>query len=211
MIPARLRLVQGDGLALLSLPAGGHMFLTLCKSKLHRATVTQAELHYEGSITIDSELLAAASILPFERVQVVDIANGARFETYAIEGNAGSHTVCVNGAAARLVQVGDPIIVISYAQMTPDEAARHHPTIVLLNADNSIRETLAGDRTTPIEILSESLGPSRPRPPSLARCSATRRLSPRARPPVDPPWSSSAPDSAACAPPARLARRPATW
>src|SRR2546430_3545661 len=78
-------------------------------------------------------------------------------ETYAIEGNAGSHTVCVNGAAARLVQVGDPIIVISYAQMTPDEAARHHPTIVLLNADNSIRETLTGDRTTPIEILSESL------------------------------------------------------
>src|SRR5438046_715307 len=117
----------------------------------------QAELHYEGSITIDTELLTAAGILPFERVQVVDIANGTRFETYAIEGRAGSRTVCVNGAAARLVQVGDPIIVISYAQMTRDEAARHHPTIVLLNADNSIRETLAGDRTTPIEILSESL------------------------------------------------------
>src|SRR3989442_5851278 len=112
---------------------GGHMVLTLCKSKLHRATVTQAELHYEGSITIDTELLAAAGILPFERVQVVDIANGARFETHAIEGAAGSRTVRVNGAAARLVQVGDPIIVISYAQMTPDEAARHHPTIVLLN------------------------------------------------------------------------------
>ena len=133
------------------------MFLTLCKSKLHRATVTQAELHYEGSITIDTELLTAAGILPFERVQVVDIANGTRFETYAIEGRAGSRTVCVNGAAARLVQVGDPIIVISYAQMTRDEAARHHPTIVLLNADTSIRETLAGDRTTPIDILSESL------------------------------------------------------
>src|SRR5438093_9055777 len=102
--------------------AGGHMLLTLCKSKLHRATVTQAELHYQGSITIDSELLAAAGILPFERVQVVDIANGARFETYAIAGGAGSHTVCLNGAAARLVQVGDPVIVISYAQMTPDEA-----------------------------------------------------------------------------------------
>jgi len=131
--------------------------LTLCKSKLHHATVTQAELHYEGSITIDAELLAAASIVPFERVQVVDIANGARFDTYAIEGKAGSHTVCVNGAAARLVQVNDPIIVISYAQMTPDEARGHHPTIVLLNADNSIRETLAGDRTTPIALLSESL------------------------------------------------------
>src|SRR2546428_9984476 len=71
------------------------MFLTLCKSKLHRATVTQAELHYEGSITIDTELLTAAGILPFERVQVVDIANGTRFETYAIEGRAGSRTVCV--------------------------------------------------------------------------------------------------------------------
>ena len=133
------------------------MLFTLCKSKLHRATVTQAELHYEGSITIDATLLAAAAILPFERVQVVDIANGARFETYAIEGKAGSGTVCVNGAAARLVQVGDPIIVITYAQMSPDEARRHRPTIVLLNADNSIRETLLGDRTTPIEVLSESL------------------------------------------------------
>src|SRR2546425_13214115 len=119
MIPARLRLVQGDGLALLSLPAGGHMFLTLCKSKLHRATVTQAELHYQGSITIDTELLAAAGILPFERVQVVDIANGARFETYAIAGGAGSHTVCVNGAAARLVQVGDPVIGISHTPVAP--------------------------------------------------------------------------------------------
>ena len=132
------------------------MLLTLCKSKLHRATVTQAELHYEGSITIDSELLAVAGILPFEQVQVVDIANGARFETYAIADSGAPRSVCVNGAAARLVQVGDPIIVISYAQMTPDEAARHRPTIVLLNADNSIRETLAGDPSTPIEVLSES-------------------------------------------------------
>ncbi len=100
---------------------------------------------------------SSGSRLSTSRVQVVDIANGARFETYAIEGGPGSHTVCVNGAAARLVQVGDPVIVISYAQMTPDEAARHRPTIVLLNGDNSIRETLAGERTTPIEVLSESL------------------------------------------------------
>jgi len=133
------------------------MFLTLCKSKLHRATVTQAELHYEGSITVAADLLAAADILPFERVQVVDIANGARFDTYAIEGQAGSGTVCVNGAAARLVQVGDPIIVISYAQMTPDEARRHRPTIVLLNGDNSVRETLTADSGTPIGVLSESV------------------------------------------------------
>ncbi len=132
------------------------MLLTLCKSKLHRATVTQAELHYEGSITIDADLLAAANIVPFERVQVVDIANGVRFDTYAIEGKPGSRTVCVNGAAARLVQVGDPVIVISYAQMTPDEARQHHPTIVLLESDNSIHETVAADRATPIEVLSES-------------------------------------------------------
>ena len=129
------------------------MFLTLCKSKLHRATVTQAELHYEGSISVAADLLAAADILPFERVQVVDIANGARFDTYAIAGQAGSGTVCVNGAAARLVQVGDPIIVISYAQMTPDEARRHRPTIVLLNGDNSVRETLTADSGTPIGVL----------------------------------------------------------
>jgi len=133
------------------------MFLTLCKSKLHRATVTQAELHYEGSISVAADLLAAADILPFERVQVVDIANGARFDTYAIAGQAGSGTVCVNGAAARLVQVGDPIIVISYAQMTPDEARRHRPTIVLLNGDNSVRETLTADSGTPIGVLSESV------------------------------------------------------
>jgi len=133
------------------------MFLTLCKSKLHRATVTQAELHYEGSITVAADLLAAADILPFERVQVVDIANGARFDTYAIEGQAGSGTVCVNGAAARLVQVGDPIIVISYAQMTPDEARRHRPTIVLLKGDNSVRETRTADPGTPIGVLSESV------------------------------------------------------
>jgi len=133
------------------------MFLTLCKSKLHRATVTRAELHYEGSITVAADLLAAADILPFERVQVVDIANGARFDTYAIAGPAGSGTVCVNGAAARLVQVGDPVIVISYAQMTPDEARRHRPTIVLLNGDNSVRETLTADPGTPIGVLSESV------------------------------------------------------
>lgn len=133
------------------------MFLTLCKSKLHRVTVTQAELHYEGSITIDAALLEAANMLPFERVQVVDIANGARFETYAIAGKMGSRTVCVNGAAARLVAVGDPIIVIAYAQLTPEEASAHHPRIVLVNRDNSVRETLVADGTTPIEVLSESL------------------------------------------------------
>jgi aspartate 1-decarboxylase len=116
------------------------VLLTLCKSKLHRATVTQAELHYEGSITIDAALLGAAGIVPFERVQVVDVENGARFETYAIEGKPGSGTVCVNGAAARLVHTGDHLIIISYAQMTPEEARCHCPIIIVLDPDNSIRD-----------------------------------------------------------------------
>lgn len=120
------------------------MLLTLCNSKLHRATVTEAALHYEGSITIDASLLEAAGIMPFELVQVADVSNGERFETYAIEGKAGSGTICVNGAAARLVQPGDPVIIISYAQMTPEEARSHHPVIVLLNRDNSIREVVKG-------------------------------------------------------------------
>jgi len=133
------------------------VLLTLCKAKLHRATVTQAALHYEGSITIDGHLMEAANLLPFERVQVVDIANGARFETYAIGGKAGSGTICVNGAAARLVQAGDPVIIISYAQMTPEEAQLHRPTIVLLNPDNTIRDTLRGGPESDLAILSESL------------------------------------------------------
>jgi aspartate 1-decarboxylase len=119
--------------------------LTLCKSKLHRATVTEAELDYEGSISLDARLMKAADILPFELVQVLDVANGARFETYAIEAAANSGTVCVNGAAARLVQVGDPVIVISYAQMTPDEAREHRPRIVVLDERNRIRDESRGD------------------------------------------------------------------
>ena len=118
------------------------MVLTLCKSKLHRAVVTEANLHYMGSITIDAALMEAADILPFERVQVVDVANGARFETYVVEGRADSGTICLNGAAARLVHVGDPVIIITYAQMTREEARTHRPTIVLLNPDNTVRETL---------------------------------------------------------------------
>ncbi len=118
------------------------MLLTLCKSKLHRAIVTEANLHYMGSITIDAALMEVAAMLPFERVQVVDVANGARFETYVVEGKAGSGTICLNGAAARLVHVGDPVIIITYAQMTPEEARAHRPTIVLLKPDNTVSETL---------------------------------------------------------------------
>jgi aspartate 1-decarboxylase len=116
------------------------VLVTLCKSKLHRATVTEADLDYEGSIGIDSQLMQAADILPFERVQVVDVANGARFETYAIEEAPDSGTIRVNGAAARLVQVGDPVIIISYAQMTPAEAREHHPIIVALDAENRAKD-----------------------------------------------------------------------
>ena len=132
------------------------MYLTLCKAKLHRATVTQAELHYEGSITIDAGLLDTAGIVPFERVQVVDIDNGNRFETYAIEGKRGSGTICVNGAAARLVQPGDHVIIIAYAQFTPEEAKRHQPVIVLLDAKNAVRERITADQSRDIAILSES-------------------------------------------------------
>jgi aspartate 1-decarboxylase len=121
------------------------VLLTLCKSKLHRVTVTQAALDYEGSISIDAELLRVADILPFERVQVVDIANGARFETYAIEEAPESGIVCVNGAAARLVQVGDPVIIITYADMTPAEAREHRPTIVVLDEKNRVKDRWRGE------------------------------------------------------------------
>jgi aspartate 1-decarboxylase len=131
------------------------VLLTLCKSKLHRATVTQAELHYEGSLTIDAALMDAAGIVPFERVQVVDVNNGARFDTYAIEGTAESGIICVNGAAARLVQPGDHIIVITYAQFTPEEAKRHRPVIVLLNPDNTVRERITVDETADVRLLAE--------------------------------------------------------
>ncbi len=118
------------------------MLREMAKSKIHRATITEANLHYEGSITIDAELMRQADILPGERVQVVDIANGARFETYAIEGPAGSGVVCVNGAAARLVQAGDLVILITYCQL-PDEQARNHNLRVVF-VDGSNRPVVGG-------------------------------------------------------------------
>ena len=110
----------------------------LMKSKIHRATVTAANLHYIGSITLDPELMEVANLLPNEKVHVVDVTNGARLETYAIEGPAGSGVCCLNGAAARLVSVGDIVIVISYAQMTDAEARAHEPTVVFVDADNRV-------------------------------------------------------------------------
>ena len=112
------------------------MHRTLMNGKIHRATVTQADLHYVGSLTIDAELMAAADIVEGERVQVVDITNGARLETYAITGAAGSGVIGVNGAAAHLVHPGDLVIIISYAQVAEAERAAHRPNVVHVDADN---------------------------------------------------------------------------
>ena len=112
------------------------MFRTLMKSKLHRGTVTGANLHYVGSITVDADLMDAADLLPNEKVQVVDIDNGARLETYVIPGERGSGDLCLNGAAARLVQPGDKVIVISYGVYTDAEAREHRPTVVVLDEVN---------------------------------------------------------------------------
>lgn len=112
------------------------MKLTMFKSKLHQMAVTEANLHYEGSITIDLDLLDAANLLPYEKVQVLNITNGSRLETYTIPGERGSRVCCMNGAAARLTQVGDRIIVISYAEMTPEEARTYKPRTVVVDEHN---------------------------------------------------------------------------
>ena len=114
------------------------MNLTMLKGKIHRAVVKQAELHYVGSITVDTDLLDAAGILEYELVQIVDIENGNRFETYTIAGEPGSGMICLNGAAARQVAVGDHIILMSYAQMTPEEAKEHKPKVVFVDEQNQI-------------------------------------------------------------------------
>lgn len=118
------------------------MFRTMMKSKIHRATITEANLNYVGSITIDEDLMDAVDILANEKVQIVDNNNGARLETYVIPGPRGSGVICLNGAAARLVQVGDIIIIISYAMMS-DEAARSlKPTVAIMDEQNRIVELL---------------------------------------------------------------------
>ncbi len=112
------------------------MQIELLKSKIHRATVTDANLNYEGSITIDRALMDAAGILPFEKVGILNVNNGARFDTYVIEGEAGSGTICLNGAAARMVQKGDLVIIVAYVSMTPEEARVWKPVVVRVNAQN---------------------------------------------------------------------------
>lgn len=118
------------------------MFRIMMKSKLHRATVTEANLNYVGSITIAEDLLEFTNILPNEKVQIVNNNNGARFETYAIPGPRGSGVICLNGAAARLVQPGDKVIIISYAALTDEEARRHRPIVAVLDEQNRIVQSL---------------------------------------------------------------------
>lgn len=108
------------------------------KSKLHRAVITQADLYYEGSLTIDEDLMNAADLLPFEKVSVVNINNGERFETYVIPGTRGKREIGLNGAAARKGQVGDSVIIISYSSVTDEESRSWQPTAVLLDGDNNV-------------------------------------------------------------------------
>jgi aspartate 1-decarboxylase len=110
----------------------------MLKSKIHRATVTACDLHYAGSITIDSDLMDRADLIPGELVHVLDVDNGARFETYVIEGGSGSGDMCLNGAAARLVQPGDRVIVVSYGVYSEDELEHHAPRVVHVNERNEV-------------------------------------------------------------------------
>lgn len=114
------------------------MTVEMLKGKIHRATVTQAELDYVGSITIDSELMEAAGILEYEKVQIVDVDNGSRFETYTIAGDAGSGVICLNGAAARCACTGDKVIIMAYAQLSEEEARDHKPKVVFVDGDNKV-------------------------------------------------------------------------
>lgn len=114
------------------------MTVTMLKGKIHRAVVKQAELHYVGSITVDPELMEAADILEYEKVQIVDVENGNRFETYTIAGEPGSGMICLNGAAARQVQTGDHIILMAYCELTKEEAKEHKPHVVFVDEENKI-------------------------------------------------------------------------
>ncbi|MEA1877106.1 MAG: aspartate 1-decarboxylase [Bacteroidota bacterium] len=113
------------------------MFIEVCKSKIHKVTVSQANLQYVGSITIDENLMEAANIIENEKVQIVNINNGERLETYVIKGERGSGELCLNGPAARKVQVGDVVIIISYASMDIEEAKKHKPTLVFPDTDTN--------------------------------------------------------------------------
>lgn len=117
-----------------------NMILTMLKSKIHRAVVTEAKLNYVGSITIDKSLMDNANILEYEKVQIVDIDNGNRFETYAIAGEPGSCVMCINGAAARCVEPGDKIIIMTYCQINEADARKFKPTVVFVDETNNLKE-----------------------------------------------------------------------
>jgi len=114
------------------------MLVTICKSKIHRAIVTEADLNYEGSITIDRKLMDAADILPNEKVQVLNLNNGSRFETYVLVAEANSGTICLNGPAARLGEVGDLLIIVSYCELEFEEAKKYKPKVIYVDQKNKI-------------------------------------------------------------------------
>ena len=118
------------------------MLRMMLNGKIHRAIVTEADLNYVGSITIDQNILDSVGMLPNEKVHIVNNNNGARFETYIISGKRGSGVICVNGAAARLVQRGDIVIILSYAYVMNEEAQRHQPTVAIMNEDNTIKQII---------------------------------------------------------------------
>jgi aspartate 1-decarboxylase len=122
------------------------MLRVMMKSKIHRATVTQADLNYEGSLTISGELMQAADILPYEMVHVYNVSNGERFETYAIEGAAGTGVVCLNGAAARKGAPGDIIIITTYATYNAAELREHHPKVILVDRHNRLKDTSSAEK-----------------------------------------------------------------
>ncbi len=130
------------------------MLRVMMKSKIHRATITQAELHYEGSITIAAELMRAADILPYEMVHVYNISNGERFETYAIEGAEESGVICLNGAAARKGAAGDLIIITTYATYEGLELSHHHPKVILVDRHNRLKNTTSAEK--PLAFFSMS-------------------------------------------------------
>ena len=129
------------------------MELTMLKGKIHRATVVQAELDYVGSITVDEALLEASGILEYEKVQIVDVNNGSRFETYTIAGERGSGMICLNGAAARCVSTGDKIIIMAYAALTPEEAKTHHPTVVFVDEENHVERITSYEKHGRLEEM----------------------------------------------------------
>ncbi len=120
-------------------PTFAPMQIQVLKSKIHRVTVTESDLNYIGSVTIDAALMEAANLLEHEKVHIVNINNGERFETYVIRGRKNTGTICLNGPAARKVQVGDSVIIISYAAMTPEEAKKHEPTVIFPNEKNRLK------------------------------------------------------------------------